>query len=64
MTMNARPSPLQRKLKSVANLTLELFAFARAHKAWWILPVMAILLLLALVVVSVSAVSPFIYTLF
>ncbi len=42
----------------------ELFAFARAHKVWWIVPVIAILLLAGLLIVAVSAISPFIYSLF
>lgn len=42
----------------------ELFAFARAHKAWWIVPVVVILLLAGLLIVTVSAISPFIYSLF
>ena len=39
-------------------------AFAREHKAWWIIPIVVILLLVAVLIVSVSAISPFIYSLF
>lgn len=42
----------------------DLFAFARENKAWWIVPVVALLLAVGAVVVSVSAISPFIYSLF
>ena len=40
------------------------FAFAREHKAWWMIPVVGILLLVALLTVTVSTISPFIYSLF
>ncbi len=53
-----------RALHSLSRLLRELWAFAREHKAWWIMPVMIVLLLVALLVVSVSAISPFIYSLF
>lgn len=53
-----------RALRSLARLLSELWSFAREHKAWWIVPVVIILLLVALIVVSVSTISPFIYSLF
>ncbi len=53
-----------RALRNLARLMRELWAFAREHKAWWIIPVVVILLLMACFVVGVSAISPFIYTLF
>ena len=53
-----------RALRSLSRLLRELFAFARENKAWWILPVVIVLLLVALLIVSVSAISPFIYSLF
>jgi hypothetical protein len=41
------------------------WAFLRHNKKWWLLPVLAALLLLgALVLLSGSAAAPFIYTLF
>ena len=52
-----RQPPLFRLLR-------ELFAFAREHKAWWMIPVVGILLLVALLTVTVSSISPFIYSLF
>jgi len=42
----------------------ELWAFAREHKQWWLIPVVVLLLLVAVFVVAVSAISPFIYSLF
>ncbi len=53
-----------RALKNLFRLLRELWAFAREHKAWWIIPVVGILLLAALLIVGVSTVSPFIYSLF
>lgn len=53
-----------RAFRSLLRLLRELWSFAREHKAWWIIPVVVVLLLIALVVVSVSTISPFIYSLF
>jgi hypothetical protein len=53
-----------RALRSLVHFLRELLSFAREHKAWWIVPVVIILLLVGLIVVSVSAISPFIYSLF
>jgi hypothetical protein len=53
-----------RSLHHFFRLLRELWAFAREHRPWWILPVAGILLLVALFVVAVSTISPFIYSLF
>jgi hypothetical protein len=53
-----------RALKNLSRLLRELWAFAREHKAWWIVPVVIILLLVTFLIVGVSTVSPFIYSLF
>ncbi len=50
--------------RHLSTLLGELWRFARANKAWWIVPVVVVLLLIAALLVSVSAVSPFIYSLF
>jgi len=44
----------------------ELFLFLRTRKKFWLLPLILILLILAVLIVltSVSALAPFIYTLF
>ncbi|MER3415358.1 MAG: hypothetical protein C4297_03980 [Gemmataceae bacterium] len=43
----------------------EFFAFLACHKKWWLLPVVAVILLLgALVTLSSSPLAPFVYTLF
>lgn len=53
-----------RPLKTLLDLLRELWAFAREHKAWWIIPVVAILLIAGVLIVGVSTISPFIYSLF
>lgn len=53
-----------RALRSLGRLLRELWAFARENKAWWIVPVVLVLLAVGLLIVSVSAISPFIYSLF
>ena len=53
-----------RALKNLGRLLRELRAFAREHKAWWIVPIVLILLLIAVFVIGVSSISPFIYSLF
>ncbi|MDP0495795.1 MAG: DUF5989 family protein [Verrucomicrobiota bacterium JB024] len=47
------------------SLISELFAFVREHKAYWIAPIILLLLLVGvLVLISSSKAAPFIYTLF
>ena len=53
-----------RSLRHLLLLLRELWAFARENKKWWIIPVVILLLLVAVFVVSVSTISPFVYTLF
>jgi hypothetical protein len=53
-----------RALKNLTRLLRELWAFAREHKAWWIVPIVILLLLIGAFVVGVSSISPFIYSLF
>lgn len=43
----------------------DLFSFLMANKAWWLLPmVLVTLILIALVVLGSSPVAPFVYTVF
>ena len=44
----------------------ELWDFLKVRKRWWLLPIVAVLLLLGLLIIFTqsSAVAPFIYTLF
>ena len=53
-----------RYLRSLFRLFAELWSFARENKKWWIIPVVALLLLVALFIVTFSTISPFIYSLF
>ena len=53
-----------RSLQSLFRLFRELWGFAREHKAWWIIPVVVTLLLISVLIVGVSTISPFIYSLF
>jgi Family of unknown function (DUF5989) len=47
------------------NLFGEVWAFLRDNKKWWLLPLIVVLVLVgALIVLSTTAVAPFIYTLF
>lgn len=51
-------------LRHLSALLRDLWAFARTHKKWWLPPLVILLLLVALLIVSVSGISPFIYSLF
>ena len=53
-----------RFIKYMGRLIKEFLGFAWQNKAWWIVPIILVLLLLALVIVSSQTVAPFIYTLF
>lgn len=53
-----------RFLRHLGSFLHELWAFARANKAWWIVPVVVMLLVITALIVTVSGVSPFIYSLF
>lgn len=52
------------RLAYVGTLLREFVAFARANKAWWIVPLVVVLGLVALLAVASQATSPYIYTLF
>jgi len=53
-----------RFLRYFGKLLGEFFGFAMHHKAWWILPILFVFLLLALLIVAGQSTAPFIYTLF
>jgi len=50
----------------VREFLTELWAFARERKKFWLLPIVAVLLVLGLLIAltQVTAIAPFIYTLF
>jgi len=53
-----------RFLVHLGRLLKDFFGFAWKNKAWWIIPVILVLLLLAAFVFVGQTVAPFIYTLF
>ena len=53
-----------RFLRHLGKLLADLFGFARQNKIWWIVPLVLLLLVVGVLIVGVSTISPFIYTLF
>lgn len=53
-----------RFLRHLWRLLAEFGAFAWHNKAWWIIPLVLVLLVLTLFIVTTQTVAPFIYTLF
>lgn len=53
-----------RRLRYSARLLRELVAFARAHKVYWIVPLVVVLALFVVLVFVSEASSPLVYTLF
>ena len=51
-------------LKYLGTLLKEFGEFAWQNKAWWIVPIVVILLLLSVLIFAGSTAAPFIYTLF
>jgi hypothetical protein len=52
------------KLSYVGTMMKDLVGFARENKAWWIVPLMVVLLLAGVLVIAGQGAAPFIYTLF
>jgi hypothetical protein len=51
--------------QSETNLLSEFWLFLRENKKWWLLPMIVVLLMMgALVMLSGTAMAPFIYTIF
>jgi hypothetical protein len=53
-----------RVLRYLGRLLKEFCEFAWHNKAWWIVPIVLMMLLLALLIATGESVAPFIYTLF
>lgn len=53
-----------RFIKYLGRLLGEFLSFAWHNKAWWIVPVVLVLLLMAMLIVLGQTTAPFIYTLF
>ncbi len=51
---------------AMGSLVKELFAYMRARKKWWLLPILIVLLVFGglLILAQGSAIGPFIYTVF
>ena len=55
---------MSRFAKHLGRLLREFFGFAWENKAWWIIPIILVLLLLMFLVFVTGTSAPFIYTLF
>ena len=53
-----------RFLRYFGRLLREFGEFAWQNKAWWIIPIILMLLLLAVFIVAGTGIAPYIYTLF
>ncbi|MCX6998281.1 MAG: DUF5989 family protein [Kiritimatiellaeota bacterium] len=51
-------------LRHLGGLLKELGGFAWQNKAWWLIPIVLLLLLFSLIIVFGQTATPFIYTLF
>ena len=48
----------------LTRLLREFIGFAKTNRAWWIIPIVILLLLLGLIIITAQTAAPFIYTLF
>lgn len=57
---------MEKKKKQNHSMLKEVWLFLKVRKAWWLLPVIAMLIIIGLLVIfsQSSALSPFIYALF
>ena len=53
-----------RFLRHLGRLLKDFLGFAWQNKAWWIIPVVVVMLLLAFLIFAGQSTAPFIYTLF
>jgi hypothetical protein len=51
-------------LKYLGRLLKDFCGFAWQNKAWWIVPIVLVLLLLALLIMAGQGAAPFVYTFF
>jgi hypothetical protein len=52
------------RFKHLGKLLAELGRYAARNKAWWLVPMVIVLLVLGFLIVTGQATAPFIYTLF
>lgn len=50
--------------RHLGRLLSDVVGFARQNKAWWMVPLVVLLLVIGGLIVGVSTISPFIYSLF
>jgi hypothetical protein len=57
---------MAKKKSKNKNLLVELWAFLKVRKVWWLTPIIIMLLLVAILIIfgQSTAVSPFVYALF
>lgn len=53
-----------RALRSLRRLLRDVFGLAREQKAWWLVPLLVTLLLIAGLVVATQSATPLLYTIF
>ena len=52
------------KMRHAGRLLSQFWKMAKKHKVWWMVPLILLLALVALLIVTSQAATPFIYTLF
>jgi len=52
------------RLRNGVRLAADIWGFARQHKAYWMVPIVVVLALVAVLLVVGQTVAPFIYTIF
>jgi len=52
------------RLRHLGLLLAEVGRYAYRHRAWWLVPLVAVMLLLGLLIATGQVAAPFIYTLF
>jgi len=52
------------RLRHLGLLLAEVGRYANRHRAWWLVPLVAVMLLLGLLIATGQVAAPFIYTLF
>jgi hypothetical protein len=53
-----------RYLRHLGSLLAELGRYAARHRAWWLVPLVIVMLVLGLMIATGQVAAPFIYTLF
>jgi hypothetical protein len=52
------------RLRHLGHLLAEVGRYALRHRAWWLVPLVVVMLLLGLLIATGQVAAPFIYTLF